>query len=737
MAKKRIIIIDGNSLAHRAYYALPPLKTEKGEITNAIYGFASIFLKSIKALKPEGVICAFDAPGPSFRHKKFKDYKAQRQKAPEELYAQIPKIKEMLGAFRVPFLEISGLEADDIIAALATRFSQKEDEVIIITGDMDALALVSPKIKVWTPQRGFSEPVLFDENRVKEKYEGLLPSQLDDYRGLCGDQSDNIPGAPGVGKKTAIELLLKYKNLEGVYKEARQKNSSLKEGVKNNLIKNESQAFLSRDLARVKKDASIKLNKENIKINFDRERIGKFFQKMEFFSLIDKLPANNKEGNKTIKTKNTNENAGADKKTGEAERHFKEGTLSRKIYEIEKKLSPILEEMSQKGVRVDKRIFLEMREELGDKISALKKEIFKEAGEEFNPNSPSQVSKMLFQKMNIPSRQLNKTPKGAISTSASELKKIKEEHKIVSLILDLREIVKIKTGFLEPLLKEIKKDGRIHPTFHQFGAETGRISCSNPNLQNIPARSDLGNRVRKGFIPREGYLFLSADYSQIELRIAAYLAGEKEMIRLFEEGADIHKQTASLILGIPVGDIGKKERFLAKSLNFGIIYGMGAWGLSERTALSFSEAKKFINDYFQKFPLVASFREKSIKQARENEFVETIWGRRRVLKEINSKDNRVRNQAERMAVNTRVQGSASDIIKKSMILLKERGVIENNCSLLLQIHDELLFEVLPQKIKEKGREIKKIMENIIDIKPKLKVNLKAGDNWKGLEEMIK
>lgn len=755
MEAKKFLIIDTNSILYRAFHALPPLKTKKGELVNGIYGFLLVFLKVLKAFQPEFVVATFDLPYPTFRHQEFKEYKAQRPSQPQELYQQLNKVKEVLEAFGVPIFEKPGFEADDLIGTLTSKFGKKQifprAEIIVLSGDLDTLQLVDSQTKVWTMKKGLKETALYDEEEVGKRYQGLKPFQLPDFRGLKGDPSDNIPGVPGIGEKTALFLIKEFGNLENLYQEI-EKNSpkaeKIKEKIRQFLKQYKKEAFFSKKLSQIKKDVPIELKIADCRFGkFDQEKIKKLFEELEFYTLfkrLEQIPFFQKQNQLGLKFPKFlgKENSKREAVVQEIERLYQQGIFSKFIYQLEKKLVPLVEEMEKRGIKIEKEALFRLSQKLEKKLNDLQGKIYQLAKEEFNLNSPQQVSRILFQKLKISPSNLKKTPQGIISTSSSELKKIKEFHPIIGLILKYRELFKLKSGFVNVLSKMIGPDGRIHPHFHQLGAETGRMSCSQPNLQNIPFGGELGESIRGCFIPQTGFQFLGADYSQMELRIAGFLAQDKKMIELFKKGKDIHQLVASEIFQIPEEEVSPNQRALAKSLNFALLYGIGVQGFAKKANLSFKEAQDFIKKYFEKFSALAKYRENLIQRAKKQGFVETLFGRKRILPELNSIDQRLKSQAERIAINTKIQGTASEIIKMAMVELKQRKVISPDCYLLLQIHDELLFEIKKEKLMILAPKIKEIMENILGLKfPKekftfpLKIELKKGKNWGNLESL--
>ncbi len=797
---KRLLVIDGNALVHRAYHALPPLNTKKGELVNAVYGFLLVLFKAIKDLQPEYIAATFDLAAPTFRHEQFKEYKAKRQKAPEELYQQLAKVKEVLTAFKIPVYEKEGFEADDLIGTIATQAPKKQAfpamETIIVSGDMDNLQLVNKQTKVFALRKGIRDTVLYDEELVKEKYGGLMPSQLQDYRGLRGDPSDNIPGVTGIGEKIAIELLKEFGTLENLYEQIEQNSSQvekIKPGVLQKLKSYKEQAFFSKQLAEIYCSVPIDFDLKNCHFgDYDQEKAKQALRNLEFFSLLNRMPqaeivkasenqttqdSTQKEpavstdsvkvlpddirprsskdssrmsspqaGSGQIKQQSSFGLLSSVRKTEfighekvqavlqEIDGLEKAGLLSPEISKVEKELTPLIQKMEQNGIKVDQAKLKQLSQKLGRKVQELEKEIFKKAGQVFNINSPSQVSQTLFEKLQISSLGLRKTPGGVVSTGADELRKLHKVHPIVDLILQHRELAKLKSGFVDALPKMIdQKTGRIHPVWHQLGTETGRISCSRPNLQNIPIKSDLGIEIRKCFIPEKGFQFLSADYSQIDLRVAAVLANDKKILALFRQGEDIHKMTASEVFEISKENVTKEQRALAKTLNFGILYGMGYISFSERTGIEKVKAKDFIKKYFEEFKGIAEYVKNAKEKAKQEGFSQTLFGRKRFLAEIDSLDPRLRAQAERMAVNLPVQGTVADIMKMAMVELKKQGLLSDNCRLLLQIHDELLLEIKKAEIPKLSLQVKSIMEKAGGNSPPLKVEIKTGKNWGELQ----
>lgn len=881
--KKKLVLIDTNALMHRAYHALPPLTTKKGEVVNAVYGFTSILLKILKELAPDYIACAFDMAAPTFRHIDFADYKAHRVKAPDEFYNQIPKIKEVIAAFGIPIYEKEGFEADDIIGTIAYQapkmFKGTDYEIVILTGDLDTLQLVNSHVRVYTFKKGINDTAIYDEKAVEERY-GLKPKQMIDFKGLRGDPSDNIPGVPGIGEKTASALLKEFKSIDSVYKNF----DTLKEKIKPNIAKKleefKQQVYFSKYLATIRLDAPIEFNlsqSANPPAGGDRQKLAKLFQELEFFSLIRRLDngAGNgkplgeaavsggysKHESKTIKSKEEireladyikkkgqfsfatdyrflnyeyellklgiaagekaqeiifSELGEEEKKesvkilkdifgnaeTGKIGHDLKNGIkaldsrgigLGQNIFDtmvaayllspgkrdyslekiffektgeeipqngagktaaailtlakvlkteleksnmaslakqIEFPLIGVLAKMEAKGVKID----IERLENLSIKISAkieeLKKKIFALCGEEFNLNSTRELSRILFEKLKIPAKGIKKT-KTDYSTAADTLEQIKFLHPVAPLVSQYRELAKIKSTYADALPSLINpKTGRIHTTFNQVLTATGRLSSSDPNLQNIPIKTEIGNEIRMAFVPESNdWLLLSLDYSQIELRIVASMANDEKMLGIFAAGGDIHAQTAAEVQGVAPEQVTEKMRNAAKALNFGIIYGMSSHGFSQATGMPREEAQDFIDRYLARFYGVSRFIEETKESARKNGYAETVFGRRRWLPELASQNFQVRSAAERMAINMPIQGTAADIIKLAMVSVYEKYKNDPDVNMLLQVHDELVFEVRRGKASTYAEEIKKIMEGVYLLKAPLKVSAMIGENW--------
>ncbi|MFA4871709.1 MAG: DNA polymerase I [Patescibacteria group bacterium] len=942
--KQKFAIIDSNALIHRAFHALPPLMTKEGVLTNAVYGFTSILLKTIKDLKPDYIVATFDLAAKTFRHIEYEPYKAHRVKQPDELYAQIPLVKEVLKAFNIPIFEKEGFEADDLIGTIAHLKSvdRSDIETIIVTGDQDTLQLVDDNTKVLSPHKGISETIIYDEKLVKEKFEGLTPNQLIDYKALRGDPSDNIPGVKGIGQKGAIDLLNEFGALENIYRNI--ESPKIKNRARELLKRYKTESFLSKKLATIIIDVPIDFNLEKCAfIGFNRAKVIEIFQKLNFKKLLGQLStlenkliakgnqAGRRQGSlfeggpkpeqtlseknphhqynlidsekelkkflaqlkqqekfcfdtetsnldpfvsdlvgisfswekniayylpiKTIKQiKNELKKIFADEKVQKIghnlkfdvevlEQYFPSPCIKGRVRErskvngvyfdtmvasyllnpsshqhsldtlafielgyqmqlieeligkgknqisladvpvekvacyscedalitwllykkfakelerqgmfglfekIDMPLVEVLAQVEKNGVKVDDKFLQKISKKFDTKIKALEEETYRIAGEKFNLASPLQLKKILFEKMKIDPTGLGKTKTG-ISTGAAELQKLagwlrenKEDgkkRKIIDLLLEFRELSKLKNTYLDALPELINpKDGRVHTSYNQTVTATGRLSSSDPNLQNIPIRTELGRQIRKAFVAEAGFKILKADYSQIELRIVASLANDKKMLKAFENKIDIHTQTAAAINDVEIKDVSPEMRRAAKEVNFGVLYGMGAWGLAQRTGISGQKAQEFITKYFKTFKGVRKYIDETIEMAREKGFVETFYGRRRYIPEINSGVQQIRSAAERMATNTPVQGSAADLIKLAMIEIhRELPKISPETKMILQVHDELVFEVPEKKVKKVAEFVQEKMCSVYKLRAPIEAEVSVGDNW-GETEKIK
>lgn len=703
---RRLVLIDGHALLHRAYHAIPVLTTSKGEQVNAVYGFTLIVLRVLDELKPEWVVGTFDRSAPTFRHTQYTGYKANRSAAPDDLHSQLPRVQEILKSLNIPIFELDGYEADDLIGTISRIAIEKNevDEVIIVTGDMDATQLVGPKVKVYTARKGIADTVLYDEAAVKERY-SLTPAQIPDYKGLAGDSSDNIPGVMGIGAVGAKKLISEYGSVEGLYKNL----DKIPERMRKILSEGQESAFMSKELATIDQDAPISIDLASCRLHdYDYDNALKLLQELEFKSLIAKLPDyKNRQNNKELQ---------------------ESGQSSLLVQEEKSPLVQILEEMKEVGVLVDCSIFEKLSKEIGEKIAEIEKNIYSEVGHEFNLNSPKQLSEVLYNELNLtPGKQKKTHP----STDNETLTMLIGAHPVIELILQYRELFKLKSTYIDSIPSCVTgEDKRVHADWRDDVARTGRLSSNNPNLQNIPVRGEWGQKIRSAFIAPTGYYLLSADYNQIELRVMAHLSQDPQLIKIFQEKKDIHTTTASWIFHKPEEQITKDERRVAKTVNFGVLYMMSAYGLSRSLQIDPKIAAEFIDSYYTRFAKVKEYQEKILKEAYEKGYLETITGFKRYFLELQSPNHILRNAGERMASNFPVQGSAADVIKQAMIditkIIKEKKL---KSRLIMQVHDELVFEVLEEEIKEVTPLIKERMENALPLIVPLIVDLKIGKNW--------
>jgi len=875
--RKKAVLIDGNSLVYRAFFALPTtLALPSGQVTNAVYGFTSMLIRLLIDERPDRIAVAFDTAAPTFRHKAYKEYKAHRDETPSELISQFPLVKEVLEALSITTLEIEGFEADDILATLAKDQEEKGLDVVVVTGDKDAFQLIDDNTRVMTTRKGITDIVFYDRDKVIERY-GIPPELVPDFLGLKGDSSDNIPGVPGVGDKTAAKLIQEYGPMEEIYQRIEEVKP---ERIKNLLIEHKDDAMISKRLATLIFDVPVEKELSEISPEgWNIEEIKEVFKELRFKTLLERfieniaaadsnidifLPISSKievvesateftdklapfkdaaiigwsfaleeKGNNLIVsiTKevdgenlslvasvepeertvikdclaeftndrykrvncvfNLKESLPFINKLGlstsifdfdpaiaaylvsATDEDFSIETLLEKYVELKlpetegvaektayrgaatlqlfNKLMPILKKdglselnekielplektlsrMEEAGVGLDLEYLNEFSKKIGKEVERLKKEILDLAGEEFNINSPQQLSRILFEKLELKPVKKTKS-KSAYATDASVLNKLKGDHPIIGLIISYRELAKLKSTYVDalpPLIDPATK--RVHTTFNQMITATGRLSSSNPNLQNIPVRSELGKKIRRAFIPAHPLeKLLVADYSQIELRLLAHLSKDPLLIKLFTDDVDLHLATAAQVFELAPEEVSPEIRRRAKAINFGIIYGMSAFGLSEQLGIETEEAKKFIDNYFQRFPKVKKYLESSIATGYNRGFVTTIMGRRRNMPELKNSNYQVRSFGERVATNFPLQGSAADIIKLAMIKIDDRLISEGwQTRMVLQVHDELIFEVPPLEENAAFRMVKEEMEKVFELDVPLSVDLSFGNNW--------
>lgn len=883
MSKTRLFLIDGNSFCYRAFYAIRQLSNSKGQPTNAVYGFVTMLGKLIADTKPDMLAVAFDMKGPTFRHKKYDEYKIHRKPMPDDLAGQMAYIKEVVEAYNIPIFQMQGYEADDVLATIAKKAEARDIETFIVTGDKDALQLVNSHIKVYSTHK---DGLVYDADKVMEAY-GVGPDRMVDIMALMGDATDNIPGVLGIGEKTAVELISEFGSLDNLLKNVDKiKSESKKKAIKDN----QDMAILSKELAVLDADVPVEIDFKELELKApDEIRLLELFKELEFKTLLKNLTPKGKldseytlvDNDKKLKklighlkdakefvfdceTTNVdpmlarlvgisfawevgdvyyiplNKYHDVDavladlkpifesddiKKIGQnikyeyivlsnygiklrgisfdtmvasyllnpskpnhnledisfdylnhkmttpieeligkgknaitmdmvdvdkvfryccedsdvtmrvkkvLEKELSAKDLEELFYKVEMPLVEVLAIMEISGVSIDKDYLADLSLEMEKKLDKLTKHIYDAAGEEFNINSPKQLSRILFEKLKLP---IVKKTKTGISTDEEVLTKLALEHKLPESLLEYRELSKLKSTYVDSLPSMINpKTGRVHASFNQTVTATGRLSSSGPNLQNIPIKTEEGRKIRRAFIAKSNdSILISADYSQIELRVLAHLSGDAELATAFKEGRDIHTYTASLVFEVDEKDVDPGMRNMAKTVNFGIIYGMSPYGLSQSLKIEVNKAKDFIDAYFERYPGVRLYLEGLIAEARENGYVTTILGRRRHIPEINSSDGRLKSFAERTAVNTPIQGSAADIIKVAMIAINGKiGGMKSK--MIMQVHDELVFDVPRVEVDKMRRIIKDGMEKVIELKVPIEAHIEMGPNWLDMEK---
>ena len=788
---KKLVIIDGKSVFYRGYYAMGNLATSKGEPTSGVYGFAVIAMEIVRNIQPDQVVVAWDKAHTSTAKRLaiFKDYKAGRVRPPEDFYAQIPLLRELISALSWGFMEADEYEADDIIGTLARQADEAGDYMTyIVSSDLDMLQIVDENTKMYRILRGFSDLEEMDIPAVEEKY-GILKSQFLDLKALKGDNSDNIPGVPGIGEKTAVKLLNEYGSLEGIYAHIEEISGA----TQKKLIAGKESAEMSLRLAKIMTDAPVKLS-DVPALKLDFSRISEVFKRLEFNNLLKKLKIENGFSDKDAEAEVRevprveipegmliasnikdlmHENAEFRERVFQAKRlwdldqadfllnplrrtgvegvgtmeevldgTYSEATLNKfseqySAFSKDEKLNtifmdfdmpvvPILYKMEATGILLDREYFEGLKTEFEGKVAEIEQKIYELSGEQFNVNSPLQMSQILFEKLGLPVKGIKKTSRG-YSTGAKELEKLKDEHPVVAEIIRYRETMKLLSTYIAPLIEQVAADGRIHSTFTQNVTATGRLSSLNPNLQNIPVRSEEGKRIRQGFVAPEGRILVSADYSQFELRLAAVLAGDEALVSDFNHDIDIHTKTAAEVYQIPMEEVTKLQRRVAKVINFGIMYGMSPKGLSDATEMNFFEAKRFIDEYFKVRQKIYTYLNHTLEEARETGEVRTFYGRKRPTPDVKSSNFIIRNAAERAAQNMPIQGTEADLMKRAMIFVDKK--LPEGAKLVLQIHDSLVVEC-DQADKEAVKMIlQKEMEGVApELKIKLKVEVTAGQN---------
>lgn len=861
---KKLLILDSNSILNRAFYGVRYLSAKDGTPTNAIYGFLNILLKLIKEQEPDYICAAFDVKAPTFRHKQYEGYKAQRKPMPEGLAAQMPLAKDVLRAMGVTILEKEGYEADDIIGTVARLCEESEISCFIATGDKDDLQLASDKTKVilTVTKSGYNETIIYDDKAVKEKYH-VTPTEFIDVKALMGDPSDNIPGVKGVGEKTAMSLIEKHHSIEYIYENI--DDIGLKGAMLQKMKDGREMAFMSKELATINRNTPIEFNAEECVFDgFENNgELYEILKRLELNSIIKKLDLsggdNVKENedifkdfsyqvgdknmisgdkvtvvldfdgdnissaavgagnnavvlneqddikelleddsiakvmfdvkeaivklNGRIDIKNISDDTAIaaylvdpakneytieelaseyfgtviekpevkqlslldDVETDRSEYlakcavalgvlnerigdKIKENGQEKLYQEVELPLVTVLAHLEINGFLVDDNQLKEFADKLGEKIDALTNEIYMLAGEEFNINSPKQLGVILFEKLEL--KPVKKTKTG-YATNADVLEKLRDKHPIVNFIMEYRQLAKLKSTYCDGLTAVVNPNThRIHSVFTQTVTVTGRLSSTEPNLQNIPTRTELGREIRKMFVAKEGYVLVDADYSQIELRVLAHIANDETMINAFRNNEDIHAVTASQVLGIPLEDVTKEQRSSAKAVNFGIVYGIGEFSLAQDLHISVKEAKAYIESYLEKYHGVRNYMESIKEQAKKDGYVKTMLNRIRYIPELKSPNYNIRQFGERVALNTPIQGTAADIIKLAMVRVDNRLINEGlKSKLILQVHDELIVEAHKDEVDKVKQILSEEMQNAMELNVPLKVDMSTGHSW--------
>ncbi len=784
---KRLVLIDGKSVFYRGYFAMGALSLSDGTPTGGIYGFAAIAMEIVKKLHPDKVVVAWDSKtSVSKRRAIYPDYKAGRVKPGDDFYAQIPYLKELILNLGWNFVEIDDYEADDIIGTLSLHADNAGDwETYIISSDLDMLQIVDENTHMWRILKGFSNIEQINVKEVEEKY-GIKKSQFLDLKSLKGDSSDNIPGVPGIGEKTAVKLLNDYGSLDGVYENLDKISGSLKE----KLSAGRDSAYMSRKLAKIMFDAPITLADIDDFV-FNKEKVVAGLKKLQFNSLIRKIekehpsaptpeapkaapvfpesPVKPVEVPKDLPflsydikgEMHQSKDAAKRILSGEkfwdlSQAAFLINPLARpeeeernpdlvaeyqtqleffkntpKLYnvltELDLPLIPVLYKMEERGMLIDRAYFSNLKTEYEAEVKKLEQEVYSLAGREFNVNSPIQLSEVLFDFLQLPTKGIKKTSRG-YSTGAKELEKLKDLHPVIAKITEYREAAKLLSTYIIPIPELADKNDRIHTTFTQNVTATGRLSSLNPNLQNIPVRTEEGKRIRTGFVAPEGKVLVSADYSQFELRLAAILSGDTKLIDDFNSGIDIHTKTASEAFHVPFDEVTKNQRRAAKVINFGIIYGMSVKGLSDATGMPIGEAKQFIDDYFKLRAPIKQKLEAILTQARDAGYVETFYGRRRPTPDVKSSNWVIRQAAERAAANMPIQGTEADLMKRAMINVDK--ALPETAELVMQVHDSLIVECDENEAENVAKILQKEMESVApELAIKLAVEVTIGKNW--------
>ncbi len=789
--KKTLVLLDAHAILHRAYHALPDFASPSGEPTGALYGVITILLKIAEDLQPDYIAACYDLPEPTYRHDAYKDYKGGRKKTDDELVKQIIRSRDIFNAFNIPIYEKVGFEADDLLGTIAHQLKDKKDiQVIIASGDMDTLQCVDKKrVQVYTMRKGIKDTVMYDEKTVQERF-GFGPKLVPDYKGIRGDASDNIPGIPGIGEKGATTLITIFGSIDAIYKKLHKNEQQfLDAGIKPRVIgllkEYEEEAQFSKMLATIRTDVPItyKLPIVHWKDSADTDAILTLFTELGFRTLAvrirhifelaeDVTPDQSDSGIDDTEVQKASimlwllesdrTNATYDDVIDYGRTYFETidfKQISKKLFEkiknqkldkvyedIELPLMEVIEYMNKMGVTLDTKYLKTLSVKIHKELNSLEKKIYTYATFEFNINSPKQVGEVLFDTLELKPKNQKKTAGGQRSTKESELEKMRDDHPIIPEILRYRELKKLVSTYIDNLPDMVSEDGRLRSTLLQTGTVTGRMASRDPNLQNIPVRTQESKAIRKGFVAEEGYTFVSIDYSQIELRIAAILSGDQKLIEIFKNGEDVHAGVASRVFGVVIDKVTSDMRRKAKVINFGILYGMGVNALRANLGegTTREESQEFLNAYFNTFTRLAEYLEETKGYARLEGYTQTLFGRRRYFPGIKSSAPFIRAQAERMAINAPVQGTAADAMRIAMnevyAYLKKEKRFES-VHMLMQVHDELIFEIKNKEIKKEAQKLKEIMEGVLKGKETHGVPIVAdvaiGPNWAELQEVSK
>lgn len=779
MKKPIILLLDAHAIIHRAYHALPDFATRSGVPTGAIYGFATMILKIIDDFKPTYVVACFDLPGKTFRHESYTEYKGTRSQTDTALKMQFEATRELCDILGIPIYDAPGFEADDMLGTICTQLKEEAVNIIIASGDMDTLQLVEKKrVQVYTLKRGLHDTIIYDEQAVFDRF-GFKPVHLIDYKGLRGDTSDNIPGIKGIGEKAAAIAIQHFGTLEHLYQAlATNEQLLIDAGLSKRMVQlikdGKEDAEFSKVLATIRHDAPIDFSLPHHPWGerLDIEKASSFFERYELRALPARLKSSMgitevaiEQEEEIIPEQDFKMTAIAlwllDSEMKEASledmlifskkktfveasayimQQLHEDEASENIFKhIEIPLMSVITHMQDRGITVDVDFFTQLSVEYHQKLDVLDKDIQRIAGVEFNIRSPKQLSEVLFEQLGLSTKGIKKSGKsGVYSTNAQMLEKLIDEHEIIQHILDYRELDKLVGTYIDVIPQMVSEDGRLHAQFIQNGTTTGRFSSKDPNMQNIPTRSDLGRKIREGFIAPQGYQLVSFDYSQIELRCLAMLSGDQKLINIFNEGKDIHTAVASLIGGVPEDMVDREMRRKAKIVNFGILYGMGVNSLRKQMNSDRSEAQKFHDGFFEQFKEATAYLEATKEHARTHGYTTTLFGRKRQFKNINSKLPFIKSMAERMALNAPIQGTSADMIKLAMVAVFE--YLSKHTALdahfVLQIHDEIIFEVKDTDIEVFTKKVNDIMVDILsssylsyDSPIPLVVHYSSGRHW--------